>query len=276
MNSEESKEVVIPTGGEGTKVEPIPVAPVATEQVKDVVVQAPEVVQPVPVVQPVQTPVTVQQVQPALQQSVEPQQVEEEKEQEINTTVPQVQAPVANEPPQKGGKLKIFFIILLFALLIGVALFLPQITQFLDDMKAGNRVKEIKSGTLVCNYKNESQTGTKEIEAKFIYKDERLEKAELSFITENEEDKRMETVMERCETLESEVLDINGISIKCSQSEGKIVQLEKIDYSAFDSSKLTAAFSEAGGYYPIFDYNEKIDKVQKEMVKAEYSCIRQE
>ena len=98
----------------------------------------------------------------------------------------------------------------------------------------------------------------------------------MSFVTSNQDKDRVKMVMDRCEEIKKSVESLKGIKVTCSNDDGKIIQIENIDYEAFDPSTLTPAFSEADGYYPEFDFNEKIDKVNKDMIKAGYSCNKVE
>ena len=180
------------------------------------------------------------------------------------------------EEPRKGGKLRIFLLIILFIILWGVAFFLPDITKYLESMNNKDETEQITTGTLVCNYKNKSRSGSKEIEARFSFADNKLKRVDMTFVTENDDEEKLKLVMDRCDAVSTAVVSLKGIEIKCNQSDGKIVQTEKIDYENFDSKELGPDFAEAGGTYPKFDFNENIDKVNKEMVKAEYRCNKKE
>lgn len=188
---------------------------------------------------------------------------------------PQPKQPLPEEP-HKIGAFKIFLLIVLFIILWGVAFYLPEITKFIESRNKGNETKEITTGTLVCNYKNKSPSGSKEIEARFAFAENKLKRVDMTFVTENDDEKKIQQVMEKCELVSTEVVSLKGIEIKCNESEGKIVQTEKIDYANFDQSEIGPGFAEAGGTYPKFDFDENIDKVNKEMVKAEYSCNKKE
>ena len=230
------------------------------------VVQQP--VQVVPTTEVITTPPT--QVVPAPQPTVDNNAM-------INENLQKVE--IKNYTPP--SKFKIFLLIVFFLLLIAFIMFLPDISsQIRIYMSGANEPVEkevITTGKLICSLSTNTTDLDKEYEFEFSYTDSKLKTTKYVVYTRG--DTTTETVLdelaEKCKTLKANTEEIEGVSVKCEYSDGKLMEKQIFELEKIDTEKLDAAFTEAGGLLPSYKYDQEIDGIEKNMKASNYSCERQ-
>ena len=181
-------------------------------------------------------------------------------------------------PPSKA---KTVSLILFFIFLIAFIIFLPEITTMVNKFKAGNQENanaKITTGRLVCTDSTNTTNLDKDYKLTFGFTDNKLEKLDYNSTTRGDptaDAKTLDELAERCKLLKQFTASIEGISVSCDYSEGKLMEKQSFVYADLDEEKLTAAYTEAGGTYPQYQNGQDMDSIEKNMNASGYSCERQ-
>lgn len=198
--------------------------------------------------------------------------------QNINKDIEQV--PVTNniEPPksleeqeEKGGCFKQ---ILLFTFLIGLVafvFFLPDISKFIQNGTGMKSEENLRTGTLVCTMEQEDDTSSISYEMKFNYIDNKLKTSSMTITLEDENDENINTRTQICQNMSQISQTLTGITVQCRPSDNLLITTEIYEHETIDKNNLTK-FTEAGGTYPEFNYEDDINDVQAKMKKNGYIC----
>lgn len=182
-------------------------------------------------------------------------------------------------PPSKA---KVVLLVLFFIFLVGFIIFLPEISSLVRRMTTGDTgegVEEnITTGKLICSLDTNTAKLDKSYYLTFRYTDNKLEKTDFVITTKGDITLDEETLNElnnTCNQLKENVSDITGVSIQCSYSDGKLVETQVFELKDLDSEKLDAAFTEAGGNNPEYQYGQDIDRIERGMNASGYTCKRE-
>ena len=149
------------------------------------------------------------------------------------------------------------------------------------DMKSNEIVKEFKGLDVVYIYHNtidaRGDHASTEREVFEATEDAFKEIINLVYTVTSTGDKQkdkkeLEQLNKDCKILETEVKDLEGIRVVCSLNNGINSVKQTFDYASLDTTKVSAAFSEAGGVLPQFKYKDNIDKVESKMLTSGYTC----
>jgi len=180
-------------------------------------------------------------------------------------------------PPSKA---KTSMMILIFVMLIAFVIFLPNITNFLDQYKASKNVhveEVIESGKLECELKSNTENLDMTYLRVFKYTDNKLDSANYTITTTGDvslDEGTLNEIGEKCELLAENTKKISGVEIDCTQSDGKVIEKQSFVFGNIDYDKLDAAFTEAGGTYPEFESGQDISSIEKTMNASGYKCTR--
>lgn len=250
----------------------VPVAPpvaVAPPKVEETV--APVEVAPVQESSPVSTPV----VEAAPAQQVAPTPVEENT---YEAKEPLKEVVVGQE--EKTSNLKYVFTFILFIILGGTIIFMPEISKYMAQVKyerENANAPKIIDGSLKCQLSRSSDRFDMEFKYEFVFNDNKFKK--LNFVSETKGDanldaQELEVLYNECLTLKNVTESIDGIIVGCDYGSGKVTKTQRLDYSNIEVDKAYTAYSEAGGVYPDYNYLEDMDKIEKNMKAAGYTCER--
>ena len=197
---------------------------------------------------------------------------------QINENLKRVQIDSNYKPP---SKFKVFLLIVFFIFLIAFVIFLPDISSYINLYKAGklNEVnEEITTGKLTCTLSSNTTNLDLDYVRVFIYTDKMLDRAEFTLTTRGDptqDEATLDELNEKCQTLSTHVKSIDGVSVSCDYSDGKLVEKQAYTFANIDKEQLTAAFAEIGGTYPEFSAGQDIDSIEKTMLQGGYSCFKE-
>lgn len=180
-------------------------------------------------------------------------------------------------PPSKA---KTVSMILIFVLIIGFVIFLPEITSMINIYKAKKNEEKnevITTGRLECTLKSNTSTLDMDYLRVFNYTDSKLESADYTVTTKGDvelDEEAIKKLATQCDLLKDYTSNLEGINVSCTSSPGKLVERQSFKFANIDSEKIDAAFAEAGGTYPSFRNEQLIDEVEQSMNAAGYTCIR--
>lgn len=279
-----------------TSVDSVPVQP-TQPVVNQPVMQPLNPVQASPVMQPspnfVQNPSTQSVVQPAMQStSVNPSSMasgvpspQMVNPQAVVPSNPQPEIPAENlqkveiqyKPP---GKFKMFALVFLFILLIGFIIFLPDITEMVQEYMSNRNVKVevITTGDMKCTYDTTVEHLDKNYTISFSFIDNYVKEMNYTIISRGDpttDGKELDSLVANCKLLQQSTEKIEGFFVRCDYSKGTLEERQSFDLARLDVEKLKPSFAEAGGNYPEFKYDDQIDTVEKRMNAQGYSCIRE-
>lgn len=215
----------------------------------------------------------------------------------INQTTPQVNIPDVNgtdsnaminenlkkveinyTPPSKG---KVVLLVLFFIALLGFIIFLPEISSFTSKITSGNvepKEEIITTGKLKCSLSTNTTNLDKDYYLVFRFTDSKLEKTEFTITTKGDvtlDEETLNKLASNCKQLKENVKDMTGVVIQCNYTEGKLEEIQSFDLNVVDNKKLDAAFTEAGGNNPEYQYGQDIDTIERNMNASGYSCKRE-
>lgn len=223
----------------------------------------------------VQTVPTEGTTQPVVEQVVAPEVKVEEGSYQAGEPLKEV---IVGE--EKSSPLKYIFTIILFIILGGTVIFMPEINDYIKRMEfeRNNSTQEkIMTGFLKCEYSRSSENLDMNFSYKFSFDDNKFKK--LTFISETRGDanldaQELESLNNECLTLKTVTEEIKGIAVDCNFSTDTVTKTQVLDYSEIDVQAAYSAYSEAGGVYPDYNYLEDMDKIEKNMKAAGYTCER--
>ncbi len=181
------------------------------------------------------------------------------------------------KPP---SKFKIFLLVTFFILLIAFVLFLPNINSLVLRYKSGafNSAEEkITTGKLECTLNTNTSNLDLEYKRVFSFTDSSLDSAEFTLTTKGDptqDESTLNSENEKCEKLKDVTKSLNGINVSCEYLEGKLIERQSFNYLNLNPDEVDSAFAEAGGVNPEFSAGQDIDKIEKNMYAANYSCMR--
>ena len=171
----------------------------------------------------------------------------------------------------KNGKFKSILLVIFFVLLFGFIMFLPQISEFFQTGKSNYNSKEVLNGVLVCTSEKSNDVTTTYYQMDLKFSQKKLQSSEYNVTVESEDDSKIQSSDKECKTVREMATDIDGIDVMCTSSDNISTMIQDYNYKLIDNSKLTK-FTEAGGFYPEFKYNDDIYNIQSKMIKAGYDC----
>jgi len=182
-------------------------------------------------------------------------------------------------PPSKA---KVVLLILFFIFLVGFIIFLPEINTMVNRLKAGDtgleKEEDITTGKLICTLDTSTAKLDKSYYLTFNFTDSKLEKTNFVITTKGDitlDEETLNGLNDTCNQLKKNVSEISGVSVQCSYSDGKLVETQVFELKDLDSEKLDAAFTEAGGNNPEYQYGQDIDRIERGMNASGYTCKRE-
>lgn len=176
------------------------------------------------------------------------------------------------------SRFKMVMLVLFFIALIAFVIFLPDINSMINKYKAGNQDGEkITSGVLKCTLQSNTSELDLDYLREFYFTNSKLEKAKFTLTTKGDpslDADRLGEANQKCMALEKESEDLTGVEVSCKYSDGKLIESQTYEFQGIDNEKLDSAFTEAGGTKPEFSYGQNIDDIEKTMVSAGYTCVR--
>ena len=182
-------------------------------------------------------------------------------------------------PPSKA---KVVLLILFFIFLVGFIIFLPEINTMVNRLKAGDtgleKEEDITTGKLICTLDTSTAKLDKSYYLTFNFTDSKLEKTNFVITTKGDitlDEETLNGLNDTCNQLKKNVSEISGVSVQCSYSDGKLVETQVFELKDLDSDKLDAAFTEAGGNNPEYQYGQDIGRIERGMNASGYTCKRE-
>lgn len=179
------------------------------------------------------------------------------------------------------SKFKLFLLFLFFCLLIVFIIFLPQISTFIRNYGKETDYQKptevITTGKLICTLTGNTSDLDKEYEFNFNFTESKLKRTKYIVYTRGDTttEALLDELNEKCKVLKNDTSEIEGVSIKCDYTEGKLTETQIFELETIDTEKLTAAFAEAGGVLPSYTYDQDIDSIETNMKASGYTCERQ-
>ena len=184
-----------------------------------------------------------------------------------NTNLSSTSDDVNNGP----GKFKIFLLMVFFILVFGFIMFLPNISEIINTGNFSIGEKEISNGMLSCTMTKSSDNTDVVYEMNFSFTSKKLLVSNYSIITESESKAIIDDKYNECLNIQTIANDIAGIDVSCTNSGGVNTMRQSYEYNVIDNSNLIQ-FTEAGGTYPEYEYQDNIYDVRLNMIKAGYDC----
>lgn len=182
--------------------------------------------------------------------------------------------------PVKESNFKYIMTIILFIVLGGVALFMPEISNYMAAKKYEREhaaLPKIVNGTLKCTLNRNDDKFDMNFTYRFAFSSNKFKK--LEFVSETKGDMNLDEaelsqLYNECVVLQGITSELEGISVSCDTEAGKVIKTQSLDYSLINVEQAYSAYSEAGGVYPDYSYLQDMDNIEKNMKAAGYTCER--
>lgn len=183
---------------------------------------------------------------------------------------------IDTNPPKKG---KYVILVLFFIALLLMIWFLPEISSYIEIMKAKKQqgVETITTGVLKCELERSSDNYDLSYQQDFSFEDSKLTK--LSYVEQTRGDMisdaaDLDAMNLECENLSTMVKSLDGVLVSCDLNDGTMTKKQTFDFNSLDLETVTAAFTEVGSIYPNYEKGQSIDTIEKNMKASGYSCER--
>lgn len=197
------------------------------------------------------------------------------KEQTNNTNSTQVTPTNNTEPEKKGGCFKRFFAFIFLIGLIGLVIFLPDVTKFIKtktrERNTPADANVVKNGTLTCKMEKETDETSVAYELNYSFEDKTLVTSNYEIKYESLNTNFLEEKNLECENIKTISEGISGITTTCTYKNGILKLNEEYINKDLEDVNLTA-YTEAGGTYPEFKYGDDVYDIQNTLIKEGYDC----
>lgn len=179
--------------------------------------------------------------------------------------------PKENNEEEKPNKGKTAFLIILFIFLGAFVIFLPEISNYLQHRNTPKTTPEIENGILTCKMeKTDDQTITS-YQMDFRFSKKELITATYKIQTESEDKKIIEAKNTECQNISNAATNTNGIEVDCTTNANIATIKQNYTLQLIDNNNLTK-FTEAGGTYPEYKFQENIYDIKTKMIDSGYDC----
>ena len=171
--------------------------------------------------------------------------------------------------------------IFMFVMIIVFIIFLPDIVENVERLKAGPQTgpaPDPTTGTLVCTLENNTSNLDKKFTRKFSYEENKLKSAVIETSTRGDitlDETLLDDLYNKCVSISKGVEYVDGVNVVCEYKDGLLVERERFDYKTFDVEATNAAYTEAGSSVLEFDYDSNIDEIMKSMRQAGFTCNKE-
>ncbi len=182
------------------------------------------------------------------------------------------------KPP---SKFKTFLLIVFFVFLIAFVIFLPEITTMINLYKAGDlnyTPEKITTGKLKCTLDTNTTNLDKSYDLTYNFTDNKLEKTSFIITTRGDatlDEATLDELAQTCQSLATNVESLEGITVQCSYTDGKLVETQHFDLKNMNVDEVDEAFIEAGGNNPEYQYGQDMDIIERSMNASGYTCKRE-
>lgn len=182
------------------------------------------------------------------------------------------------KPP---SKVKVFFLLLFFGLLIAFVFFLPDISFMIKKYQSGElnaQDQKITDGRLVCELTSNSTNLTYEHKWKFNFSNNQLNDLYYTSVTTgdvSEDEQALDDLNNKCKILSTEAEKIDGVSITCEYTSGKLIEIQNYEYASINEELLGNAFVEAGGNKPTYQNLQDMDLIERDLNARGAKCKRE-
>ena len=181
------------------------------------------------------------------------------------------------KPPSKG---KLILLIIFFVFMILFIIFLPEINSYMNILKSGKldqETEKITDGKLTCTLDTNTTNLDKNYKLVFTYFANKLNALNYSLTTKGDatqDEKTLDDLASQCKILSDYSKPINGITVKCDYSDGKLVEIQTFDYTTLKEEDIDSVYAEAGGTNPQYKNGQDMDAIEKNMNASGYTCER--
>lgn len=176
------------------------------------------------------------------------------------------------------SKLRVFGLVVMFAGLLALVIFLPDISAYIETQKYLRNqppVEEITTGTLECTMEDSSENLDYTYTFSFGFKDKKLTR--LKSVSEirgdvSLDEAELDKLKAECDLLNVIVKDLSGVSVSCKLANGLFTKSQTFNFSSIVVDDAITAYIEAGGQYPNYRNGDDIDSIEKDLLSANYTC----
>lgn len=179
------------------------------------------------------------------------------------------------------SKFKTFLAVLFLIFLLAFIIFLPEVSDFMNGIFGGknNDVanSEPTTGVMECTYNESGMNLDIDYVRSFKYADNKLNSVILETTTRgdvSEDAKTLDDYNNSCVRLKNDLSSMNGITISCDYSDGKLVRRENIDLGEYNKEQVEPFYAEEGLELVSYKKGEDINDVRTSMAQSGFSCTK--
>lgn len=162
-----------------------------------------------------------------------------------------------------------------FVLLLITIMVLPYSQKLFDHLFPGkqNEIEDsvITNGRLVCTMESEDGANSFQYTETYSFDNSEVSSMAHEVLIQGDAD-YLNQRSNMCKQLKTHSSSLSGVTVNCKLSGDEMVETQSFQLSRFDSSSLTAAFSEAGGVAPNAKQGEHYEEIKRVMEISGYEC----
>ena len=187
-----------------------------------------------------------------------------------NGKVPVEKVEELTEDVDTVGKGKRVLLVFFFIFAAAFIFFLPELSEIINMNKTSS-TNEVQNGILKCSMESVGDVTNIEYNYAFAFKKRKLVTSEFETVYESEDSSVINEKYTSCNNINTIAQSISGIDVSCTNSANITTMIQSITYNIIDRDSLTN-FTEAGGEYPEFVYQDNISEIESKMIKSGYDC----
>lgn len=164
--------------------------------------------------------------------------------------------------------------LILVLLLVLFAIFLPTITDKVNELRQQKDLENLIDGQLRCTMTKNSDTLKVDYTEVFMFKNSRIYDYKYEEVSNGSREDRKEllAIDKQCRALEQSASTVTGVRIDCESTSTMASVTQTFELDKMDIVAMKTAFSEAGGQLPEFSAGDNVDTVQSKVQSAGYTC----
>lgn len=176
------------------------------------------------------------------------------------------------EDPHAGAKRVFGFFLVILIILFAV--FLPTISDKVDEYKKKKENENLVNGYLRCKMMKNTDTIRVDYSQNYRFTNNQI--INYTYVEEatgsREDANELNSRDSMCRLLDQNTSENSKISVECNINSTSATMKQEINLEGLDKESLASQFSESGGTVPEFSYGDNVDTVQTSLQRTGYTC----
>lgn len=174
----------------------------------------------------------------------------------------------------KSKSSKPVLLIIAFVLLLGTIFVLPYSQDLFDKFFTKSTTpdtNDIQAGNLICTMESEDSGNSFQYTENYSFDNSEVDTLEHVVLVQGDADYLSERD-NQCKILQQNSSSVTGVTVDCDLSGDEMRETQFFNLARFDSTSITAGFTEAGGVSPNAKKGDSYKEIQRVMEMSGYEC----